>query len=233
MDAQWTLLRRLGFTPFSLLVVPQGWLATPGLKKENANGEAGNQGFYDQQAALRWVQNNIAAFGGDKERVTIFGESAGAFAICAHIVSPGSRGLFHHAIIESGSCSLELFFKPEDRSMAWSKHYAQLVGCDSDALSDEQTVECLRAKDLNGVMGQPWKYNFTTKGYQPLMFPYMSEWRTQTAQSQSSSASENHGSPRRRTSLPSHLLVSLLSFFPPPRRVMLCFRSLRLSGLGV
>merc|ERR1719221_300344 len=60
-----------------------------------------NFGFQDQQLLLRWVQQNIAAFGGDPSRVTLFGESAGAMSVVCHLASPGSQGLFHRAIVHS------------------------------------------------------------------------------------------------------------------------------------
>lgn len=63
----------------------------------------GNFGFKDQVAALRWVRRNIAGFGGDPGRVTIFGGSAGAASVGFHMLSPASKGLFHKAILESGS----------------------------------------------------------------------------------------------------------------------------------
>ncbi|WP_028921932.1 carboxylesterase/lipase family protein [Pseudonocardia acaciae] len=78
-----------------------GFLAHP------AMGEAsGNFGLEDQQAALRWVQRNAAAFGGDPGSVTIFGQSSGARSVCAHLVAPRSRGLFHRAIIQSEPCTM-------------------------------------------------------------------------------------------------------------------------------
>ncbi len=65
----------------------------------------GNQGLLDQTAALEWMRDNIAAFDGDPGNVTIFGESAGSIDVCAHVVSPLSRGLFHRAISQSGGCT--------------------------------------------------------------------------------------------------------------------------------
>ena len=62
----------------------------------------GNWGYLDQVAALRWIQQNIAHFGGKPDRVTIFGESAGGTSVSSHVVSPMSQGLFHGAIMESG-----------------------------------------------------------------------------------------------------------------------------------
>jgi carboxylesterase type B len=66
-------------------------------------------GYLDQVAALCWVKQNIAHFGGNPNRVTIFGQSAGGISVSSHVVSPMSQGLFHGAIMESGVALLPLF----------------------------------------------------------------------------------------------------------------------------
>jgi para-nitrobenzyl esterase len=79
-----------------------GLLAHPLLSKESANGVSGNYMFLDMIAALQWVQRNIAAFGGDPSKVTIFGESGGGGKVIGLLASPRAKGLFHRAICESG-----------------------------------------------------------------------------------------------------------------------------------
>ena len=81
---------------------PLGFLALPALSKESPQGVSGNYGLLDQIAALRWVQKNIAGFGGDSARVTVFGESAGAISVLDLMVSSLAKGLFQRAIAESG-----------------------------------------------------------------------------------------------------------------------------------
>jgi para-nitrobenzyl esterase len=79
-----------------------GFLAHPALSAESERGVSGNYGLLDQIAALEWVRDNIASFGGDPDQVTVFGESAGAADIGTLIVSPLGKGLFRRAIIQSG-----------------------------------------------------------------------------------------------------------------------------------
>lgn len=88
---------------FNYRLGPLGFFADPDLSKESPHGVSGNYGMMDAIAALKWVQRNIAAFGGDPRNVTVFGESAGAILTAALVGSPDAKGLFHRAIAESGA----------------------------------------------------------------------------------------------------------------------------------
>jgi carboxylesterase type B len=81
-----------------------GFLTTPQLRQEGDG--AGSFGLLDQQTALRWVQRNIARFGGNPDDVTIAGQSAGGSSVCDQLASPAAAGLFQRAIIHSGGCSM-------------------------------------------------------------------------------------------------------------------------------
>ena len=124
-----------------------GFLAHPALSAESPDGVSGNYGILDQQLALRWVHDNIAAFGGNPKRVTIFGESAGGISVHAQLASPGAAGTFHRAIVESGAIFLQpALAAAEDDGTA----VADALGC------SDQTAACLRALSVDDILaGQP------------------------------------------------------------------------------
>ncbi len=114
---------------------PFGYLSHPALSAESPHGSSGNYGVLDQIAALEWVKRNIGAFGGDPARVTIFGESAGSWSVCALLATPLSNGLFHRAIGQSGARFGPMPYLDQDRhgldaAEKRGPRLAEILGCD-------------------------------------------------------------------------------------------------------
>jgi len=132
-----TLNYRLGYL---------GFLATTGLGKEPHDQV--NYGIMDQRAALQWVQTNISAFGGNPANTTIMGQSAGGASVVTHLVSPGSKGLFQSALIESGSYVF-LTVQTLETARANGNAFAKDEGC---APAD---TACLRALTVKQILAAP------------------------------------------------------------------------------
>ncbi len=129
-----------------------GFLAHPALA--DAQGQSGDYGLMDQQAALRWVRHNIASFGGDPHNVTLFGESAGGLSTLSQVASPQARGLFEKAIVESGSYNLMQASLSSAESA--SEAFATKAGCAN------QTAACLRSLPVSTILA-----NEDATGYTP------------------------------------------------------------------
>jgi para-nitrobenzyl esterase len=114
---------------------------------------SGNYGLMDQQAALRWVQRNIRGFGGNPGNVTVFGESAGGLSTLSQLASPGARGLFQKAIVESGS------YNPTQQSLATAEAagaaFATKAGCASNSAS------CLRSLPVSTILANEDPVGYT------------------------------------------------------------------------
>jgi para-nitrobenzyl esterase len=140
--------RRLAEETGAIVVAPNyrlgafGFLVHPLLAAE-PGGSSGNYGLLDQQAALRWVQANIAQFGGDPDNVTLAGSSAGGQSVGLQLVSPGSEGLFHRAIVQSAYPTSRWLSAAEATTQGLA--FAAALGCSNAA--------CLRAASRDAVLG--------------------------------------------------------------------------------
>lgn len=136
-----------------------GFLAHPDLR--SAGGPAVNYGVMDQQLALKWIRDNIAAFGGDPHNVTLFGESAGGLNITTHLVSEGSAGLFHKAIIQSGGYLLETPSLQE--ADAKGEAFAAKLGCSA------AVAACLRGKTVAEILAAQGTVNTASAAYHQMV----------------------------------------------------------------
>ncbi len=125
-----------------------GFLSHPALSAESPEGVSGNYAILDQQAAMGWVQRNIANFGGNPGNVTLFGESAGGLDIHTHLASPRAAGLFHRAIIQSGAYAVNQssLATNQNRGNTFGGRY----GCPAPT-----TVECLRSISVADALAEP------------------------------------------------------------------------------
>lgn len=149
----------LVFVTVNYRLGPLGFISTNDLVSP------GNYGLKDQAQAIRWVHENIAAFGGDPNRVTIFGESAGGASSHYHMMSSLSRGLFHRAISQSGTAHCPWTLTRPGAAEAKAKKLGELLNCPTD--NSKALIDCLRTKDAVDIIGTDRA--FQTFGYCPMI----------------------------------------------------------------
>lgn len=146
---------------------PFGFLAHTALAAEDGRA-VGNYGLLDQQLAIDWARRNAAAFGGDANNLTLFGQSAGGTSVCAHLASPAMKGQFQAAIVQSGLCDDKLA-QSMVSALKMGDGIARKMGCTQS--SPEAVAACLRSKPVGDWIATMGEVGVTSEvPYRPVYF---------------------------------------------------------------
>ncbi|CAG2177018.1 unnamed protein product, partial [Oppiella nova] len=156
-----TVIGHSVLTTYDVVVVSANYrLGRLGFLHGDDETAPGHLGLYDQLFALKWVRDNIHLFGGDRDEITMFGESAGSWSVSAHILSPLSKVLFKRAIMQSGVLMFnrDRPLRSTAEALSKAKDTARELGCDE---YDYKWLDCLRAIDDPNVFLEPYEDDLT------------------------------------------------------------------------
>ena len=141
-----------------------GFFTHPDLAKESEYGSSGNYGLLDQIRALRWVYENIEAFGGDKDNITVFGQSSGGRSTLALLCSPLTRGMIRRVSIQSaGGLGRFMSDRSKQESEKLGQKFMELCGCQS--IEELRKLPAEKLRDVNDILGFAGGFNIHTDGY--------------------------------------------------------------------
>jgi para-nitrobenzyl esterase len=172
-DGRKLVLKNVVVVTINYRIGPFGFLDHPVLESASPHGSAGNYGLLDQIAALQWVKRNITAFGGDTSNVTIWGESAGAFSVGALLASPLAKGLFHKAILESGT-GLMNGIQSREMARRYAVSASENVGIRGDDSTVLRTLYALSSERLLEIYSQPKR--LPLQGFRVWYSPVIDGW---------------------------------------------------------
>lgn len=139
------------------------------LNKHFGNSEEapGNMGLWDQALAIRWLRDNAAAFGGDPDMITLFGESAGGGSVSLHLISPVTRGLVRRGILQSGTLNAPWSFMTGEKANDVARVLVDDCNCNSTMLNDNpsRVMACMRSVDAKTISVQQWNSYWGILGF--------------------------------------------------------------------